>query len=72
MFRSESTSDTTNAELPMKIAMLDNKIVKGNYELANKIPIKISDSEKTTYGNDWCTYQEQNWTRKIMEDRHTR
>ena len=44
----------------MKIVILDNKITKGKYEPSNKIPIKVSNSEKTAYGNDWHTYLDQN------------
>ena len=39
MFRSEATYDPSDAELPMKIAILENEIVKEDYDLANNIPI---------------------------------
>jgi cytochrome c biogenesis factor len=32
----------------------------GNYKQNNEVPIKMSDSEKTQYNNDWRTYQERN------------
>ena len=44
----------------MEISILDNEIAKGDYELAKKIPIEMSDSDKTAYRNDWSTYWEQN------------
>ena len=55
MLKEEYMYATLDAELPMKIEILDNEIVKGNYELANKISIEMSDSENKGYGNDWCT-----------------
>jgi hypothetical protein len=45
---------------PMQLAILDNEIAEGNYKQNNEVPIKISDSEKTQYRNDWRTYQERN------------
>ena len=39
MLREEATSDPSDAELPTKIAILDNNITKVDFELANEIPI---------------------------------
>jgi hypothetical protein len=44
----------------MQLAILDNEIGEGNYQQNNEVPIKMSDSEKTQYDNDWRTYQERN------------
>ena len=44
----------------MKIAILDNDISKGYYDLSKKIPIEMLESEKTAYVNEWRTYQELN------------
>ena len=44
----------------MKIVILDDKIIKGDYELSKKNTIEISESDDTTYGNDWHTYREIN------------
>ena len=44
----------------MNIEILDYKIAKGDYDISNDIPIDMSESEKTVYGNEWCNYQEQN------------
>ena len=52
--------DPTDAELPMKISILENEITKGNYELINKIFVKIPNSEKTAHSHDWRTYREKN------------
>jgi hypothetical protein len=40
----------------MQLAILDNDIAEGNYKQNNEVPIKMSDSEKTQYSNDWRTY----------------
>ena len=48
-------------EPPTKIAILENEIAKGDYDLANDIPIEMSESEKTEYRNGWCNYQERNY-----------
>ena len=58
MFTVAATVEPANSELPTKIAILEKEITKGEYELSNKIPIDMSESEKTTYGNNWRTYQE--------------
>ena len=39
---------------------MDNDITRGDYDLANKILIEMSQSDKTAYGNEWRTYQERN------------
>ena len=56
VLKAEYASDPSDAELPMKIAILDNKIAKSDYELANETPIDILDSEKMVYGNGWRIY----------------
>jgi hypothetical protein len=43
-------------DAPMQLAILDNDIAEGNYQQNNEVPIKMSDSEKTQYNNDWITY----------------
>ena len=55
MLRSASTADPSDVELPTKIAVMNSDISKGDYDIANKIPIEMSDSEKTAYGNEWRT-----------------
>ena len=44
----------------MRIEILDNDITKGDYDIANEIPIEMLESEKTAYGNEGRKYQEQN------------
>ena len=52
MLRASATSDPSDAEIPTKIEILDNKIARGDYELANDIPMEMLESEKTAYGNE--------------------
>jgi hypothetical protein len=47
-------------DAPMQLAILDNEIAEGNYKQNNEVPIKMLDSEKTQYSNDWRTYRERN------------
>jgi hypothetical protein len=44
----------------MQLVILDNEIAEGNYKQNNEVPIKMLDSEKTQYSNDWRTYRERN------------
>jgi hypothetical protein len=41
--------------LAVQLAILDNEIEEGNYKQNNKVPIEMSDSEKTQYNNYWRT-----------------
>jgi hypothetical protein len=47
-------------DAPMQLAILDNQIAEGDYKQNNEVPIKLLDSEKTQYNNNWKTYQERN------------
>ena len=60
MLRAAATAGPSDAELPTKIAILEKNIAKGDYELSNEIPIEMSDSYKTVFGNEFLTYQERN------------
>ena len=60
IIKAEDESYPSDAELPMKIVILDNNIAKANYKLANEIPINMSNSENMDYGNDWRTYRDKN------------
>jgi hypothetical protein len=51
--------ELSDPDAPMQLAILDNEIAGGNYK-QNKVPIKMLDSEKTQYNNDWRTYRERN------------
>ena len=44
MLREAATADPSDAELPTKIAIMENEIAKGDYELSNEIPIEMSKS----------------------------
>jgi hypothetical protein len=50
----------TDPDAPMQLAVLDNQIAEGSYKQNNEVPIKMLDSEKTQYSNDWRTYRERN------------
>ena len=39
MLRAAAIDDPSDANLPMKISILDNEIPKGDYDLSNEIPI---------------------------------
>jgi hypothetical protein len=43
-------------DAPMQLVILDYEITEGNYKQNNEVPIKMSDSEKMQYSNDWRTY----------------
>ena len=47
-------------EAAMKLAILNNAIAEGEYELTVDVPIVMTDSEKTQYSNDWRSYRERN------------
>ena len=55
ILRAAATAEPSDAEIPTKIVMIENEITKGDYDLSNKIPIDMSESEKTAYGNEWHT-----------------
>ena len=55
MLRTASAANPSDAEIPMSIEIMDNKIFKGDYEISNNITIELLESEKTAYGNTWHT-----------------
>ena len=40
-------------DAPMKLALLNNDIAKGDFKQTQEIPIEMTDSEKTQYSNEW-------------------
>ena len=50
----------TDLEAPMKLAILQNEIAQADFDMAQEVPIKMSNSEKTQYSNSWCTYCDRN------------
>ena len=42
---------------PIKLAILENAIVQGEYEANVDVSVVMTDSEKTQYRNEWRTYQ---------------
>lgn len=47
-----------DTDAPMNLAILQNEITQGTYELDQEVPIKLMDSEKTAWSNAWRTYRE--------------
>jgi Reverse transcriptase (RNA-dependent DNA polymerase) len=47
-------------EAPMKLAILNNAIAEGDFELNMEVPIDLTDSEKTQHNNEWRTYRDRN------------
>jgi len=45
---------------PMQLALLLNDITLDKFKASEEVPIKLSDSDKTLYSNEWCTYRECN------------
>ena len=60
ILRESASADPIYTEILTKIAILDNKITKGDYDLSNEISIDMPESDKTAYVNDWHTYRERN------------
>jgi hypothetical protein len=49
---------TVNNEAPMKLAILNNEIAQGDFELNMKVPIQRTDAEKMQCSNEWRSYRE--------------
>jgi hypothetical protein len=47
-------------DAPMKLAILENEIARGEFEASVEIPIDLNDSEKTQHINDWRSCRERN------------
>ena len=58
----QAVADGTDAEAPMKLAVLQNEIAQAEYDMNQEVPIELTDSEKTQYSNAWRTYRERNAT----------
>jgi hypothetical protein len=50
----------TYMDAPMKLAILQNEISKGEFAASIEVPVVLTDSEKTQFSNDWCTFRESN------------
>jgi hypothetical protein len=47
-------------DAPMKLAILQNEITQGKFAASIEVPVVLTDSEKTLFSNDWCTFREHN------------
>jgi hypothetical protein len=46
----------TDMDAPMKLAILQNEIAQGKFASSIEVPMFLTDSEKTQFSNDWCTF----------------
>jgi hypothetical protein len=47
-------------DAPMKLAILQNEIDQADFLSSNEVSMKLNDSEKTQFSNEWCTFRERN------------
>jgi hypothetical protein len=47
-------------DAPMKLAILQNEIVQGEFSFSNEVTIELNDSEKTKFINECHTFRECN------------
>jgi hypothetical protein len=47
-------------DAPMRLAILENEIAQGEFAASIEVPVALTDSEKTQFSNDWCTFRERN------------
>jgi hypothetical protein len=47
----------TDMDAPMKLAILQNEIAQGEFAANIKVPVLLTDSEKTFSSNDWRTFR---------------
>ena len=52
MLRAAATDEPSDAKIPTKISILENRTSKGDYYLANEKTIEMSKSDKTAYGKN--------------------
>jgi hypothetical protein len=50
----------TDMDAPVKLAILQNEIAQGEFASSIEVPVVLTDSEKTQFSNDWCTFRERN------------
>jgi hypothetical protein len=50
----------TDMDAAMKLAILQNEISQGEFAANIEVPVELTDSEKTQFSNDWCTFRESN------------
>jgi hypothetical protein len=50
----------TDMEPPMKLGIIQNEIAQGEFAVSIEVSVELTDSEKTQFSNDWCTFRERN------------
>jgi hypothetical protein len=56
----QAVQAVTDMDAPMKLAILENEIAQGEFAASIEVPVLLTDSEKTQFSNDWCTFRERN------------
>jgi hypothetical protein len=46
----------TDMDAPVRLAILQNEIAQGEFAASIKVPVILTDSEKTQFSNDWLTF----------------
>ena len=60
LLQADIDAGTGDDDTPLKLAMLQNEIAEGQFDMAQDVPTELTDSEKTQYSNQWRTYRERN------------
>ena len=48
------------ADMPFKLAVVDNEIVQGDFDAMSPVSMVLTDAEKTANSNAWRSYRERN------------
>jgi hypothetical protein len=47
-------------DAPMRLVILQNEISQGEFAASIEVQVVLTDSEKTQFSNEWCTFRERN------------
>jgi hypothetical protein len=50
----------TDMDALMKLSIIQNEIAQGKFAASIEVPVVLTESEKTQFSNDWCTFLERN------------
>jgi hypothetical protein len=50
----------TDMDALMNLEVLQKEISQGKFSANIEVPVELTDSEKTQFSNDWCTFRERN------------
>jgi hypothetical protein len=51
-----SVQSGTDMDAAMRLAILQKEIAQGKFATSIEVPVLLTDSEKTQFSNDWCTF----------------